>query len=449
MTNCPFLHAAAQRVDYPARVTRGGYLLYGCGQLGVMALARFFFQWVLTFAGSSDGDSALPLFAATSVGALFFAFRIFDGLTDPVAGAISDGWVSRGRQRRSLLWFSFLLPPLGLAMVFSPSSAMSESVRWVMLSAGMFVFFVGYTAYVIPYWSLVDDYSRGNLKSRAQLSNVLGVGVLVATGFGFVLSPILVDSYGYLLASIVWALPCAALMVLPYYAQPKAAPDESVVRGENLSLAKGFKLAFGHRRFLAAIILFAGGQMSFTVMTAAAPFIAVQLLGGTNKDVALLLGPFLLTAVIGFAGVPKLNRRYGWQRSVLGATLLLGVVYGGTGLLGATLVGTPLVTAMIVFGLAGPMASVILGLEGEAIASLAKEHQAEVTSVYFGVYNFIVKSLNGLALMLTGIFADAVVSYGAAAVRGMGFTAGALLVLAVLLYAVARPRTPSAAMPVA
>jgi len=64
----------------------------------------------------------------------------------------------------------------------------------------MFVFFIGYTLYAIPYWSLVDDYSRradGTSSSqRATLSNVLCAGVLVATGVGFVASPNLVVSYG-------------------------------------------------------------------------------------------------------------------------------------------------------------------------------------------------------------------------------------------------------------
>lgn len=436
------------------RVKTSGYFLYGAGQLGVMALTRFFFQWVLRFAGREDEASGLPLFAAASVGGLFFAFRIFDGLTDPVAGVASDAWVARGRERRSLLWLALPLPPLGLALVFAPDAAMGQGLRWLVLSLGMLVFFVGYTLYVIPYWSLVDDYSGRDAKTRARLSNVLGAGVLLATGFGFVLSPWLVDELGYFVAAVAWSVPCGVLMAFPYFASP-AAPgrrrgalrrdegDGAPRAGSSLSL--GFKLVLSDRRFQAVILLFAGGQMSFTVMTAAAPFIAIDLLGGTQKDVALLLAPFLVSAIVGFVAVPRLSARFGWERSVVVATLLLGVTYAGVGLLGVSVVGSPLTTAMLVFALAGPMASVLLGLEGEAIASSAAAHEAEVTSVYFGVYNFIVKSLNGLALFLTGVLADAGDQLGAWAVRGMGFSAGGLLVLGVICYALMRPRRAVAA----
>jgi Na+/melibiose symporter-like transporter len=204
---------------------------------------------------------------------------------------------------------------------------------------------------------------------------------------------------------------------------------------------KGFKLAFTHRRFLAVIVLFAGGQMSFTVMTAAAPFIAIDLLAGTKKDVAILLGPFLLTAVLGFFAVPRLAFRFGWEKAVLWGTVLLGITYACSGLLGASLVASPMVTAMLLFASAGPMASVLLGLEGEAITSSAAEQGTEVTSVYFGVYNFVVKSLNGVALLITGSLADAISTHGKIAVRSMGFSAGGLLVSGVILYLLMRPKS--------
>jgi len=436
---------------YAPPMKTGGFVLFACGQLGVMALVRFFFQWVLKFAGSTEPGSNVPLFAATAVGTLFLGFRVFNGVTDPLAGIASDLWVARGEQRRSLLWFSFLLPAIGLALVFAPNAAMSDGVRWALLAAGMFVFFLGYTFYVIPYWSLIDDYSLGHVPTRAKLSNLLGAGVLVATGFGFVVSPLLVEDIGFFQSAVLWCIPCALLMALPYYAAP---PQNGTTEGSRTtggsgssggssehgaSLVSGLKLAFTHRRFLSVIILFAGGQMSFTVMTAAAPFIAINLLGGTTKDVAVLLGPFLLTAVLGFFLVPRLTLRLGWEKAVLSATLLLGVAYAGAGLLGSAIVGSPVTTAMLVFAVAGPMASVLLGLEGEAITASAAERETEVTSVYFGVYNLVVQILNGLAVLTTAMFADAIPRHGLLAVRGMGFSAGGMLVLGVVLYLAVRP----------
>lgn len=422
-----------------------GYFLYGMGQLGVMALTRFFFQWVIAFAGEPLENGGAPLFAAASVGALFFAFRIFDGVTDPIAGVASDWWVGRGRERRSLLWISFALPPIGLALVFAPSADMTATLRWVCLASGMFVFFVGYTFYAIPYWSLIDDYSNADVRTRERLSNVLGTGVLVATAFGFVLSPLLIHAVGFFQAALFWALPCALLMVMPYFAQPgqvRASTDRS-----NTAIPwHAFKLAWRHQRFRAVVVLFAGGQMSFTVMTAAAPFIAIDLLAGDKADVALLLGPFLVTALPSFAAVPRLTARWGWERTVVRATLCLGGVYAGAGLLGVSLVVSPLVTAACVFALGGPMAAVLLGLEGEAITASAAEQGGQVTSVYFGVYNFVVKALNGLALFTTSILAAMSQEHGSGAVRAMGIYAGALLVLGVALYFKMRPK-PEAMTP--
>lgn len=75
---------------------------------------------------------------------------------------------------------------------------MAPGLRWVLLCAGMFLFFVGYTFYAIPYWSLIDDYSAGDLRTRRTLSNVLGAGLLIATALGFAVSPTLVKRLGHL-----------------------------------------------------------------------------------------------------------------------------------------------------------------------------------------------------------------------------------------------------------
>ena len=60
-------------------------------------------------------------------------------------------------------------------------------------------------------------------------------------------------------------------------------------------------------------------------------------------------------------------------------------------------------------------------------------------SVYFGVYNFVVKALNGVAIAGAGYLAEqARGDWGVAAVRAMSAAAGAVLLVGFAIYLVAR-----------
>ncbi len=426
----------------------GRYFLYGCGQLGVMSLARFFFAWVVFYTATREWGAGEILFAVGLAGTATFAFRIFDSVTDPIAGAISDGWVRSGRERRSLLPLTFFLAPIGLAVIFMPVHSMEHWLRWTLFIGGMFVFFVGYTLYAIPYWSLIDEYSANDDGRKRVLSNVLGTGLLTATAIGLALSPMAVTRLGYFWASVIFAVPAAGLMLLPYFAAPPDAEKPKI--GKPQTLGESFRetlsnlmLAFKNRRFVAVMLVFAGSQMSFTVMTTAAPFIAVDLIGGSEADVALMMGPFILTALPAFALVPWLSRRLGWQTAVALAGVLLALVYGGAAFLGIDLIVSPLVTAALLFACGGPMAAVVLGLEGEAVLDCARDDGEGRTAIYFGVYNFVVKGMNGLALFIASLIAESRDQLGAEATRAMGLTAGGFLLLGVILYFALRPRTPA------
>jgi Na+/melibiose symporter-like transporter len=441
-------------------------IFFTLGQVGMMMLARFFFQWILDFAAAPDEGTNEALFPAATVGAVLLGFRIFDGVTDPVAGLLGDRWVRNGRPRQQLLWTAFLIPSVGLTLTFAPTHAMPELTRWMFLLAGMFIFFVGYTFYAIPYWSLVDDYAGSDPAVRTRLSNLLGAGLLIATGLGFVGSPVLVEMLGYRDAGLIFAVAAIPLMTLPYFAAPDdtEGSDHTDDTNANAETDVGpstrplppstptglepLKLALTDVRFLAVIVLFGGSQMSLTIMTAAAPFIAVDLLEGSSGDVALLLGPLLATALPLMIFTPALSRRFGWRRAVVSATALLAVVYGGTGVLGGTLVVSPLVTAALLFACGGPMIAVLLGLEGEAITECARQRSPGVVSMYFGVYNFVVKALNGVAIFAAGYLAQqARGAWGVEAIRAMSAAAGAVLLLGFAAYLLAQRAIPTASSP--
>ncbi|MEM0897887.1 MAG: hypothetical protein AAGJ79_13505, partial [Verrucomicrobiota bacterium] len=130
------------------------------------------------------------------------------------------------------------------------------------------------------------------------------------------------------------------------------------------------------------------------------------------------------------------------------ASIALAVVYTGTGGLGHAWIGSPMLTASVVFAFAGPMAAVLLGMEGEAIVDCARERGGDaLAGIYWGVFNFIVKIMNGVALLISGYLADWSRTAEDIAVRGMGFAAGACLLVGVLVYAGIKLTTRSASAP--
>jgi len=69
-----------------------------------------------------------------------------------------------------------------------------------------------------------------------------------------------------------------------------------------------------------------------------------------------------------------------------------------------------------------------------------------VVSTYFGVFNFLVKTLNGVALLIAGILADlSRGDFGPFAVRLMSLCAGGCLFICAVGYFLLRPRKGSKA----
>ncbi len=423
------------------------YVLFLCGQIGLMCLPRFFFQSNIEFArqkvaGEVDANGAAGiLFDLAIFNTILLVFRILDGIIDPVVGAMSDTFVRRGRERRKILMYALLVPIAGLALVFYPHAGMASSVRWPLVTVGIFVFFLGYTVYGIPYWSLVADYGGDDARVRRLLSNLLGAGILLATAIVAGAGPTLIGKFGYFAATLYIAIPATLLMLGPYFAQPPGMKPPSP-HGKEPTLKEIVVGTIQHRRFLAVLIIFAGSQMSFTVMTGASQTLAVEVLKGKIEDATLLLAPFLLTAIPAFVGVPWLSRKFGWEACVVAASLLLGAVYATTALLGGTAFGlSPLHTAALLFSLGGPMAAVLLGLEGEAVSACAREKGGDATSIYFGSLNLVVKGMNGVAVLITGLLI-AHEHY-----RWCGPAAGILLALGCVGYFAVRPRGGAPASP--
>jgi len=389
------------------------YLFYFCGQLGLMLQARFFFQWIIDFVGG--GTSGVLILSGASVGFLLLGFRIFDAITDPLSGMLSDYMVSKGRKRSDLMLYAAPLLPIGLILSFSLSTQYSSSFNWLIISIGFFIFFIAYTLYCIPYWSLIEDFGDNDPVIKTRLSSLLGQGLFVATAIGFVITPLLISSFGYFHSSLIIGVCSFPLLLLPVFSGFKEIAKRSLGIDSNKTnfsfylLLDNLLKPLREKHFLAVILYFVGSQMAFTVLTASAPLYVRYVLGAETSFISLMMGPVILLAVITFIILPKiLKDDNDWSRYLHFASVSLGLVYMIASFIDAPLLFSSQTQAIMVFALVGPILGIILGVEGYGITVTAKNPAR--MGMYFGSFNFVVKGMNGVAIWATGIASDMALS---------------------------------------
>ena len=118
----------------------------------------------------------------TLVGLVLLAVRLFDAVSDPVIGALSDRTDTRFGRRRP--WVAGAVLPLVAAIVFlfvPPELGPEAAVAWFGL--GMFAVFLAWTAITVPYESLGPELSFDYDERTAILSlrdGALILGTVVA-----------------------------------------------------------------------------------------------------------------------------------------------------------------------------------------------------------------------------------------------------------------------------
>jgi len=118
------------------------------------------------------------LVAPAIMGLLIAGGRFWDGLSDPIAGYLSDRTRSRLGRRRSWLAASALPFGLSVLMLWSPPSGLTGAwvVAWVGL--GLFLFYTTYTALAVPYGALGAELSEGYHDRTRVFAYRQGVGAI-------------------------------------------------------------------------------------------------------------------------------------------------------------------------------------------------------------------------------------------------------------------------------
>ena len=130
------------------KLTTGVIWAYSIPRIGFGIMGLLFGTYLMKF--STD----VLLIAPAAMGALIAASRIWDGVSDPLAGYLSDRTHSRFGRRRIWLFMSSVPMSLGLIMIWSPPTSLEGVMLIAWMGLALFVYETASTAFFVPHGAL-------------------------------------------------------------------------------------------------------------------------------------------------------------------------------------------------------------------------------------------------------------------------------------------------------
>lgn len=358
-------------------------------------------------------------------GILFFIPRIFDALSDPIMGFISDNTRSKWGRRRHYVFIGAIIMGISFIAMWQLHRENSLTFNFVYFLIWSFVFYLGLTIFSVPYVAMGYEMSD-NFDERTQIMAIaqwIGQWAwVIAPWFWVVMydptwfpNP---DTATRTLA--VWVgVACTILAIVPaVFIKSKSTLNDTSLRpvtwsGMKHSLVEilsSFKQAFGYQEFrricVATFFIF----NSFNTVSSFSFFIIVYyLFNGSTADAGIWPTLFgcvgaLATIVVVIPVVAKLSAKYGKKTtfiisqtiSLIGYILLWFLFVPGKPYL--FLFALPLFS----FGI-GSLFTIMMSMTAD-ICDLDELHSGKRREGIFGaIYWWMVKVGFAVAGMLSGI----------------------------------------------
>ena len=290
----------ARFVNRPTRALSPSLLAaYAAPALPLAAMYFPVYVFLAEFYATAHG---LPLGA---IGAVFIAARLFDAVSDPVAGVASDRWSTRWGRRRPWLAAGAPLVMLSAWVLFVPAPGMGLAGFAIWL----FLLTFGWTVMLTPYFAwgaeLTGDYAeRGRVSVWRETAGLIGT-ILAAVLYS--MGTDAAEGMRNIALLIVLAMPVACILCLAVVPEPR---DFSRVSASLGSLAR---VVTGEPLFGRLILAFFVNSAANALPSGLFLFFVGQRLGAPTWGGPLLI-VYFGAAVIAAPLWPWLVRRHAKHR---------------------------------------------------------------------------------------------------------------------------------------
>ena len=388
-------HPEAQASDEEERIPIPRVLTYSTPLLAIFASNALVGLYLLKFA------TDVVLIAPALVAAILLVARIWDAVSDPLAGYLSDRTRTRWGRRRP--WFAASALPLGLAIfaLWSPPKSLGSATLGTWFAAAVLLYYTAYTGFRVPHMAMGAELSRG-YHDRTRVFGVMqvveNIGMLLGAGMLFLLERADDQRDFARLLSIGLAVGAVALIWLAT-ARIRERSEFQGRGGANPLSSFRDVLSNPHSRLLIAIFFIE--QLGFSGAIALLPYVSDYVLE-TPGNTAVYAGAALIAMVVSIPLWVNVARRVGKQQVWLFSLLSKVVVFGWFFTLGQGDLGL-LIAGMAVFGvLSGCGAVVGPSLKADVVDWDEGRTGERKEGAYFATWNFAQKAAGGIAIWIVG-----------------------------------------------
>ncbi|MBQ6646509.1 MAG: MFS transporter [Clostridia bacterium] len=407
------------------QLTQGKIWCFALGQFGWSLLAALISSYVTAYyvPDANTIEAGQPLFihqgaiflGITILGLITGIGRVFDAVTDPLIGSMSDRCKSKDGRRIPFMRAAAI--PFGLATVLTFWSPVN-SISWVnalFLFVMMMLFYLFMTMYCTPFNALIPELGTTQ-KTRMSISTTISFTYIAGMAIAYTaptLWGIFQSAFGMsrvtairTVFTILSVIGTACLFIPVFTIKEK---DYVTAQPSQSTAFKSLKATFRNgdfRLFVASDIIY---FLGITTFQTAMLYYVTSLLKLDEGMSTLFFVVMTALSVLFYPMVMKLTPKYGKKKLILVAFCIFIVAFGYTACLGLMSFIPPVVQGFILCVLAAPAMAIFGILPQAVVADIAQCDEMETkenrAGMFYAARTFAVKMGQAVAMIVVASLA--------------------------------------------
>ena len=387
------------------KVPLGTTIAYGMPGLGAGYMYLLMSLYVMKF--STD----VLLIAPAVMGVIFSISRIWDAVSDPIAGYLSDRTTFKFGRRRTWMLISFIPISFGFLAVFSPPESMQGQSLDLWMMIAILSFYSAITLLNVPHMALGAELSE-DYHERTRLFGVRHIGFTLGSILALVSMSLLIseennpDGDVRQLATSLAFYAIGAMSLMIFFAVSKLKENPEFQNRVNKNPFKAFRDVWinPHAKILIIVLFIENlGGAVIGVLT----LYVTQYIVEAPAWAPLIIFAYMLPSALSVPLWIPLSRRFGKIRLWVFSLAFTGISFGGIFIIPFLDSVTDRLIVMFIGAALGGMAAGCGGAIGPSVKGDVIDYDEYLTGErkegsYFAALNFVFKSATGIMLLVTG-----------------------------------------------